>query len=542
MALRPYQQAAVNAAVDYLRYKQGNPCVVIPTGGGKTHVINELVRLTVDEWGGRVLMLAHVKELIEQPLSKLQRDDVGVYSAGLGMRDRHEPIILAGIQSVYKKACDLGAFNLILIDEAHMLPPDGEGMYQTFLSDAQVVNPKVRLVGLTATPYRTSTGELCGPDNLLTEVCYEASIADLIVQGYLCSLRSKQSRRELDTSKLRVKGGEFVAADVEALVDSDEIVDRAVSEIIQLTADRTSVLVFAASVRHAMHVASLLPDAEIITGDTNSSDRADRIERFRNRSLKYLVNVNVLSLGFDAPNVDCVALLRPTLSPGLYYQQVGRGLRLCEGKADCLVLDFAGNVRRHGPIDQIEPPRRRKKGEQPTDEKGEPLVHICTQCREIISPSAHVCPICGTDTGNGGPKHQATADDTPILSVDEPPQERAVRSVEYKVHVKGEGLPQSLRVDYIVDLGERISEWVCVEHDGFAKAKAVEWWRARSHDPFPENAKHAKAIAEAGGLVEPDTIITKKDGKWTRVIGARGGEKPPPTLLLADEEEMEIPF
>lgn len=540
MELRPYQQAAVNAVIDHLRFKQGNPCVVIPTGGGKTHVINELVRLTVDEWGGRVLMLAHVKELIEQPLSKLNRDDVGVYSAGLGSRDRHEPIILAGIQSVYKKACDLGAFNLILIDEAHMLPPDGEGMYQRFLSDSQVVNPRLRLVGLTATPYRTSTGELCGPDNLLTEVCYEASIAELIVQGYLSSLRSKQARRELDTSSLRVRGGEFVAQDVEALVDSDEVVDRAVGEIIALTQDRTSVLVFAASVRHAMHVASLLPDAEIITGDTGAVDRADRITRFRNRSLKYLVNVNVLSVGFDAPNVDCVAMLRPTLSPGLYYQQVGRGLRLCEGKTDCLVLDFAGNVRRHGPIDQIEPPRARQKRGTQEREPDECITKACPQCMEIVAKIAMICPACAFEFEQ--PKHAATADETPILSVDEPPQERQVRSVSYAVHVKGEGLPQSLRVDYLVDLGERVSEWVCVEHDGFALTKAQEWWRSRSHDPFPDSAKHAKAIAEAGGLVEPDTIITKQDGKWTRVTGARGGEKPPPTLLLADESELEIPF
>lgn len=540
MGLRPYQQAAVNAVIDHLRFKQTNPCVVIPTGGGKTHVINELVRLTVDEWGGRVLLLAHVKELIEQPLSKLQRDDVGVYSAGLGSRDRREPIILAGIQSVYKRACELGAFNLILIDEAHMLPPDGEGMYQRFLSEAQIVNPKVRLVGLTATPYRTSTGELCGPDNLLNEVCYEASIAELIVQGYLSQLRSKQARRELDTSGLRVRGGEFVAGDVETLVDKDEVVDRAVSEIIALTKDRTSVLVFAASVRHAMHVASLLPGAEIITGDTGSVDRADRIARFRNRSLKYLVNVNVLSVGFDAPNVDCVAMLRPTLSPGLYYQQVGRGLRLCDGKSDALILDFAGNVRRHGPIDQIEPPRTRSKRGTQEREPSEEITKACPQCMEIVAKIADVCPACGFEFEK--PKHAATADDTPILSVDEPPQEHTVRSVSYAVHTKAEGLPQSLRVDYVVDLGERISEWVCVEHDGFALTKAQEWWRARSFDPFPESAKHAKAIAEAGGLAEVHSITTKKDGRWQRVIGAKGGEKPPPTLLLADEAEMEIPF
>lgn len=539
--LRPYQQEAVNAAIDYLRTKPGNPCVEIPTGGGKTHVIGELCRLTVDEWGGRVLLLAHVKELIEQPLEKLGRDDVGVYSAGLGRRDRDQPIMLAGIQSVYNRAAELGAFNLILVDEAHMLPPTGDGMYRTFLADAMVVNPMVRLVGFTATPYRLGTGELCGGDNLLTEVCHRVTIPELIVQGYLSPLRSKQSRRELDTSALRVRGGEFVAADVERLVDSDRVVDQAVAEIREQSAGRTSVLIFAASVRHAMHLESLMPDAEVITGETPSDARADRIARFRRRELKYLINVNVLSTGFDAPNVDCVALLRPTLSPGLYYQQVGRGLRLCEGKTDCLVLDFAGNVRRHGPIDQIEPPRPKKAGQPRGEGEAADNTKACPECCELVAKATEICPACEFVFVA---KHGGIADTAPVLAQDAPPEEHAVRSVSYSVHYKKGGdetTPRTMRVDYVVGLGHRISEWVCVEHDGFAREKAKAWWSARSYDPFPEDADHAVLIASNGGLATPETITTKPDGKWTRVIGAKCGEKPPPTLLLPNELD-EIPF
>lgn len=363
----------------------------------------------------------------------------------------------------------------------------------------------------------------------------------MIVQGYLSPLRSKQTRRELDTSKLRVRGGEFVASDVEDLVDSDAVVDRAVSEIQKLSRDRTSVLVFGASVRHALHVASLLPSAEIITGDTPAADRADRIKRFRDREIKYLVNVNVLSVGFDAPNVDCVVMLRPTLSSGLYYQQVGRGFRLCEGKTSALVLDFAGNVRRHGPVDQIEPPRPRKKGSA-KEAAEQPITKACPECLEIIAKIAEVCPACGHEFEK--PKHAGSADETPILSQDESPEERAVRQVSYAVHRKRdapEDAPRTMRVDYVVDLGEKVSEWVCVEHDGFAREKAMAWWGARSYDPFPKDADHAVLMANAGSLAQPDTITTKKDGKWTRVIGAKGGEKPPPTLLLP-LEEADIPF
>ena len=542
MPLRPYQQAAVVATYDYLRNQPGNPCVVLPTGSGKTHVIRQIVEDAVDQWGGRVLVLAHVKELLEQAAEKLDRGDVGIYSAGLGSRQKREPIIVAGIQSVFRRAAELGAFNLILVDEAHLLPPDGEGMYRTFLEEAMLVNPKLRLIGLTATPYRMSTGLICGPDNLLNDVCYEASIPELIVQGYLSPVRSKQSRREVDLSQARRRGGEFVAQDIEGLMDNDDVVQRAVEEIRVLTRDRSSVLLFASGVRHAMHLQTLIDGSEIITADTPSADRADRITRFRRGELKHLVNVNVLSTGFDAPNVDAICLLRPTLSPGLYYQQVGRGLRTCDGKQDCLVLDFAENVKRHGPIDQIRPPRRSYAlGEAREDEDRVAPTKACPQCQEVVPVVTFACPACNYEWPAN---HQATADETPILSVPEPPEDHVVRGVSYTVHHKKdapEDAPRTLRVDYVVDLGERISEWVCVEHTGFALEKAKAWWRLRSHDPFPKDAEHAVAIANAGGLAVPTAITSKRDGKWRRVVRWAIDEIPAPTLLLAGES-MEIPF
>lgn len=537
--LRQYQADAVNAVYDYLRNQAGNPCVVIPTGGGKTICLKQITEDAVDKWGGRVLLLAHVKELLEQAAEKLQRPDVGIYSAGLGSRDKRQPIIIAGIQSVYNRAAELGAFNLILIDECHLLPPDGEGMYQTFLKDALLVNPKLRLVGFTATPYRMSTGLICGPENLLNEICYEASIPDLIVQGYLSPVRSKQSRREVDLSSARIRGGEFHADDIANLMDDDDVVERAVEEIRAYTRDRTSVLIFASSVRHAMHLESLIDGAETITGDTPSAARADRIERFRKRELKFLINVNVLSTGFDAPNVDAICLLRPTLSPGLYYQQVGRGLRLCESKQDCLVLDFAGNVKRHGPIDQIKPPRRRSKSGPREETEAAPNTKTCPACQEIVNTGFEVCPACGYQWPA---KHTAVADETPVLSIPEPPETHVVRGVGYAVHYKKDAqpdAPRTLRVDYQIGLGERVSEWVCIEHDGFAGEKARAWWRARCHDPFPEDADLAVAIANAGGLAETLEITTKKDGKWHRVVSARVSEKPVPTLLTSADLEAD---
>jgi len=158
MELRPYQRQAVAAVYDYLRHHDDNPCVVIPTAGGKTPVLATICRDAVVRWNGRVLVLAHVKELLEQAADKLRaicpEVDFGVYSAGLKRRDTEHSVIIAGIQSVYKRACGLDAFDLIIVDEAHMIAPSGEGMYRTFLAETKVVNPRVRTIGLTATPFR----------------------------------------------------------------------------------------------------------------------------------------------------------------------------------------------------------------------------------------------------------------------------------------------------------------------------------------------------------------------------------------------------
>jgi len=219
-------------------------------------------------------------------------------------------------------------------------------------------NPNVRLVGLTATPYRMTTGMICGPENLLNEVCYETSVRELIVQGYLCPLKTKAGRRKVDTTGLHIRGGEFIAGEVEALMDSGALVRDACAEIVDHTRDRHSVLIFAAGVAHARHVRRVLgelgQECGFVCGETPAAERAETLARFREGALKYLVNVNVLTTGFDAPNIDCVAMLRPTNSPGLYYQMVGRSFRLHPDKTDSLVLDFGGNILRHGPVDALQ--------------------------------------------------------------------------------------------------------------------------------------------------------------------------------------------
>ncbi len=535
ITLRPYQAEAVAAVYDHLRRRDDHPCVVIPTAGGKTPVMATICRDAVQQWNGRVLILAHVKELLEQAADKLHAmapdlwNRIGVYSVGLKSRDTEHPIIVAGIQSVFRRAAELDRFDLILIDEAHMLPPDGEGMYRTFLADARVVNPHVRLVGLTATPYRMSTGLICSPDNLLNHVCYEVGVRELIVQGYLCPLKTKAGKRKVDTSNLHIRGGEFIAGEVEALMDDDSLVRSACREILEQTQDRHSVLIFAAGVQHALHVQRVLSEmgqeCGFVCGETLPFERAETLRKFKTGQLKYLVNVNVLTTGFDAPNIDCVALLRPTNSPGLYYQMVGRGFRLDPSKQNCLVLDFGGNILRHGPVDALEiKDRDAGTGQAPAKE--------CPQCQAVIHAAYSLCPECGYEFPP--PKrgrHEQEASTAGILSGEVTVNEYPVQGVNYSVHTKRNApldAPRSMRVDY--ELGNCLwkSEWICFEHTGYARHKAEAWWKLRSCMPVPDTAEKAVALAEAGALAEPLNITVRSVSgeKFDRIVDCELGAKP----------------
>jgi len=536
MELRPYQKEAVEAIYRHLRERDDNPCVVIPTAGGKTPILAAVCRDAVGRWQGRVLIVAHVKELLEQAVDKLNAvapelwHQVGVYSAGLKSRDTEHPIIVAGVQSVYGRAAELGRFDLVIIDEAHMIPPDGDGMYRTLIAGLEETNPHLRIIGLTATPFRMTTGSICGPGNILNEVCYEIGVRELIVQGYLCPLISKTGRKKADTSGLHVRGGEFVAGEVEDLMDEAGLVESACREIVDYSRDRKSCLIFTSGVRHGKHVAETLrrmgAHAETVFGDTPSHQRDRVLEEFRAGRLKYLVNVNVLTTGFDAPNIDCVALLRPTMSPGLYYQMVGRGFRLCEGKADCLVLDFGGNVMRHGPVDAI---RIREPG---SNGNGQPPAKECPQCRSVIAIGYAVCPDCGYEF----PKreqvsHDARASTAGILSDEVTVETCPVQDVVYAVHHKRNAppdAPRSMRVDYRIGFNRWQSEWICLEHTGYARHKAERWWRRRSNVPVPQTAEEAVYYAQSGALAETKSITVRSVAgeQFDRIVGYELGDRP----------------
>jgi DNA repair protein RadD len=543
--LRYYQSEAVEAAFGYLCNHPGNPVISLPTGAGKSVVVAELARRAVEDYGGRVLILQHRKELVEQnadKVSKLYGKSVGINSAGLRRLSTDDDVVLCGIQSVYSKANLFGRRNLVIVDEVHLVPNDGEGMYRTFFEDLRQINPRLRVVGLTATPYRTGEGAITSKGGLFQDLCYDAPVRDLIEKGYLCKLTNKPIKSEADTSKLHLLGGEFILSEMQQLFSSLDATQSACNEIAEASRGRRSVIVFCSGVAHAQEVCNVLSSltgdrAEMVSGESTDLERAAFIDGFRNGAIRFLVNVDVLTTGFDAPGVDCVALLRATNSPGLYYQMVGRGLRTSPNKQDCLILDFGGNLRRHGPIDAIDfgAKAARKAGNAPVDGPKKE----CPSCLEEIPASCRTCD-CGFEFPKPSPSLDGQADD--VSQIISEPICFSVLTIYYALHRK-EGKPDSMRVDYECErdggnITETISEWVCLEHDGFAHRKAHLWWNIRSNHDLPTTATEAIAIAEAGGVAAPRNLTAIKQGKFWRVMDVTLEEVPDCVVVAERVEEM----
>jgi DNA repair protein RadD len=509
---------------------------VLPTAAGKTHVISTICKDAITRWNGRVLILAHVKELLQQAADKLQavcpEVPVGIYSAGLGSRDTHTPVIIGGIQSVYRRANELGHFDLAIVDESHLIPTDGDGMYRTLLTDLKTINPILRVIGLTATPFRMTTGPICGPENVLNSICYEIGVRELIDQGFLCPLITKAGRTKVDTKDLHIRNGDYVASEVEQLMDDDALIHAACKEIVEHTLNRKSCLIFASGVKHGEHVADKLESmgqrVATIFGGTLPFVREQTIADFKAGKLKYLVNVNVLTIGFDAPNIDCVAMLRPTLSPGLYYQILGRGFRLHPGKENCLVLDFGGNALRHGPVDALRIQARPFSG---GGNGGSAPAKECPQCQGVIAAGHTMCPYCGYEFDPPPVKHDAKPSNACVLSGKYTDRTYDVQNMRYHVHTKRDAspdTPRTLRVEYGIGWHQYRSEWVCLEHKGYARLKAEQWWAKRSKMPVPETVEEAVRLAEGGALCKTKSITTrlKENDRYEQIIGHDLGEVP----------------
>lgn len=531
MQLRDYQQEAVDSF--FLEAKNTTATrtlISAPTASGKSLIIAEITRRVVSCPGHNVLILQHRKELIEQNASELQAlgCNVALYSAGLGQKNTGT-VTLAGIQSIYKSAYRLPSISLAIIDEAHLLSPTDDSMYQRLLKDLLDRNPKLKLLGLTATPYRMKTGSLVDNDSLFSSICYKIPMQRLIREGYLCPVKSKVAKESIDTSDIKLRSGEYILNDAALKFDATKSM-AVIREIDRLAPDRKSVLVFCSTVAHAEFFTKLLNQqgktADYIVADTLLRDQI--IKRFKAGEIQYLVNVDTLTTGFNATNIDCLVLLRPTQSPGLYVQCIGRGMRIHPGKKDCLVLDFAGNIERHGPVDLVEIRKkvRRIDGEYiESEEMDKAPVKVCPACLAAIHPRKMTCPECLYEfdpTENHGIKASTKEILSEVVDV-----AHEVEAVSYSIHKKL-NKPPIFKITYELGMAQVVYEYLCFEHGGFASEKAKQIWKRHAVNPslVPTTSQEALFYAETGELKHVTHIKARTEGKWTKVIAWKYGEKP----------------
>src|ERR1017187_1171088 len=260
MILRSYQRQSLDALRSYWAKGGVNGLIVLPTGAGKSLVLAALCQELLRDYPTlRIAITTHVRELISQNYKELIRlwptAPAGIYSAGIGRRDRHNQILLCGIQSVYNKTALLGGFDVLLIDEAHLISRNQATMYGAFINALRAITPDMRMVGTTATAFRLDSGPLTyGKGRLFDKVVYEAKVTDLIEQGFLSPLLSKATLTTFDISGVHKSGGEFIPGQLEVAVDKDWITRSAAEEIAKLGAGRRSWLAFCSGIEHAGHM------------------------------------------------------------------------------------------------------------------------------------------------------------------------------------------------------------------------------------------------------------------------------------------------
>jgi DNA repair protein RadD len=521
--LREYQQRAIDQLYAWLEAgNPGNPCLVLPTGSGKSHIVAALCKDAVQNWPEtRILMLTHVKELIVQNAEKMRQHwpgaPMGIYSASLGRRELGEPITFAGIQSISKKADRIGHIDLVIIDEAHLVSHQDEGGYRMLLADLLKINSSLRVIGLTATPYRLGHGMITDKPAIFDALIDGVSIEELIYKGFLSTLRSKVTRSRLDTSNVKKRGGEYIEAELQAAVDTNEQNEAVVQEVIELSGERKAWLFFCTGIDHAERIAGVLQAkgiaAACVTGNTPQKERQQMLDDFRAGRLKALTNANVLTTGFDYPDIDLIAMLRPTMSPGLYVQMAGRGLRPKSHTDHCLVLDFAGVVQTHGPITNVKTPSKGGQGD------GEAPVKVCDNCGELCAISMSECPACGT---------AFPAKEAPVLALRHDDimglegTDMAVKSWEWRVHESRASGKQMLAVTYYGVLSDTpITEYLTVLHDGYAAEKAMRLLltMAREGGASLLNVEGLDNMVKVMNEAQPPQLIEfKKDGKFYRVL------------------------
>lgn len=526
---RDYQLETDRCLWDFFRNNpKGNPVVGLPTGTGKAFQIAYFCWGALSQYPRtKILVATHVKELVEQNYAEFLEQwptaPAGIYSAGLGKKDTHSKVIFCGIASIVKNIEAFGHVDLMLVDECHLISLHDDSMYQKVINLLKERNPSLRIIGFTATPWRQGQGRITEGSGIFTHMAIDLtdmhSFNRFVREGYLVPLVSRETKLLLDVTGVKLTAGEFNEKALDIAVNKDHITFAALQETVQHINERRSWLIFATSLDHADKIRQMLEylgvSCRVVHSKMSKGERDGNIRDWKDLKFTAIINMGVLTTGINHPALDLIVMLRPTMSSVLWVQMLGRGTRplfvregydltTIEGrlasirasvKQNCRVLDFAGNIKRLGPVN--DPVIPRKKG-APT---GEVPIKICDVCGAYNHISARYCggsPIKGDD-GCGTEfifrvqlKQQASSEevmkvtDAPIIEV------FAVQTMTVSLHQKANRKPM-VRVSYF-SFGKKFMKFLMVEENDFFRRKAEAWWRKRTRLPMPATADEVLKI------------------------------------------------
>lgn len=498
---RYYQEEALEAVYQFfMTHKEGNPLIGLPTGTGKSVLPAIFINRVMKQWPNqRFLLVTHVKELIAQNANVMMKvwpeAPLGIYSAGLKLKQTAQPIVFGGIQSMIRNPALFGHRDIAFVDEAHLVSANDSSQYQTFFAHLKLINPNLKIIGMSATLYRMGMGMIT-ENGLFSHVAYDMTNMDgfnrLVNEGFISPLIPLRTKTELDISDVSVQQGEFVATQLQGAVDKAPITFKALQELVHAGQSRKSWLIFASGIEHAEHIAEQLGAFGVDCAPVHSKRPAEyndaAIKAFKANELRAIVNYGKLTTGFDHPSIDLIGMLRPTLSVPLWVQMLGRGTRPADGKKNCLVMDFARNTPRLGPINDPQIPT--KKSSAP----GEMPIKICENCGTYNHISARLCCNCGEQfsfqqklVGKAGSDELikvAATEAVPIIETFN------VVSAHYVKHDGKFGKPPTLKATYFTS-GLAFKEFVCLEHNGMAGKIARDWWRRRHKEEPPRTVDEA---------------------------------------------------
>lgn len=526
---RAYQQEIEDAVIDYLFSEPGNPVVASPGGTGKSFVMAKLVKRFHQEWPGtRIMLLAQDAKLLDQNSEELYRlwptAPIGIYSAGLKMRDTNPDIIFGGIQSVAKRAEEFGLRHIVIVDECDQISPAGETQYQRFIGDLKKLNPDLRVIGFTATPYRLGMGCLTNLDlwdRVVIDLTKTERFNWFVDHGYLAPLITKKTVKEIDVQNVSIKGGEFDAHDLQEAADTDDLNRAVVEECVRYGRDRKHWLVFSSGVDHGHKLAKLFNargvPALMLTGKDTMKEREEGEEAFRKGEIRCLINCGLYGRGWNFPALDMIAWVRATQSTALWVQGTVRGTRTAPGKKNCLVLDFAGNIRRLGPINDPITPKPRRKGDKV---EGEAPMKECPQCFSYVHTTCRTCPDCGYEFPPPSTIEKTASEDEIIRKHTGIPEieEFEVLGIRYKAGVSKKG-NEYFQITYSVGTANfKEALFFDSQYSGTVRRARV-WWEFRGgKQPIPTSAEEAAERAPYE-LATPHIIRVDVAEKYPKVIG-----------------------